>query len=300
MAAFLTVLALLIIAAILAIGLATWASKKSFTIRNIVAFALAAGSSYATGFVLNTWLLTLTGGILPGNVLWPSFTWLAIAFACVVAGFHTAGSPYVVAIPFLLNATLALLVALSSREVVFIAMPLLLGAVGTFLYQRHRLVSTTQVTGIRQGPARIPTHESFAVGMYRLDIPIRDHEGLVEFSPQEYETMGRQFDGEKNYNAPDVLFLGRSWNLMLQTVNGKISKIAPYLVLTSKPEANSVALETLQHCTEQLGKPVEQKSGFYIWDTTDGNVVLQTGETEKGPTIGLFVTSRSIRTFKRL
>jgi len=298
--AFLTVFALLLLVTIVAVGLAAWASKKAAAIRNIVAFALAAGSSYATGFVLEMWLLAITGGIPPSNVVWPSFTWLSIAFACVVAGFHTKGSPYTLAIPFLLNAALVSLFAPSTREILFIATPLLLGAVGTFLYQRHYLAPIMQLVDMPQGPPRTPTHESFSVGEYRLNASIHDHQGLVEFSPLEYATMGRQLEGEKNYRAPDVLFLGRSWNLMLQTVNGQILKIAPHLVLASKSEAKSVAVKTLQHCTEQLGEPAEQKTDLYIWDTTDGNVLLQTGENEVGPIVGLFLTSHAVRNFKRL
>jgi hypothetical protein len=35
-----------------------------------------------------------------------------------------------------------------------------------------------------------PTHTSFAVGPYRLDAPIGDLTGLVEFSAEEYAAMG--------------------------------------------------------------------------------------------------------------
>lgn len=105
---------------------------------------------------------------------------------------------------------------------------------------------------------------SFAVASYRLDTPIGDLTRTVEFSAEEYATMGRQFQGERSYNAPPVHFLGHLWSVMLQTVNGQISKIAPYIELTSKPEANRIAMETLQFCVEQLGTPAEQKPGFSL------------------------------------
>src|SRR5262249_10296517 len=124
--------------------------------------------------------------------------------------------------------------------------------------------------------------------------------GLVEFSPSEYSTMGSFFQGEQNFNAPPVNFLGRQWKVMLQTVNGQICKIAPYLLLTDKQEANVIAMETLNYCFGKLGKPAEQQTGLFIWDTTDGNVVLQTGEIADGLAISLFLTSRAIRNFKRL
>jgi hypothetical protein len=112
--------------------------------------------------------------------------------------------------------------------------------------------------------------------------------------------MPRLFKGERSYNAPPVHFLGRLWGLMVQTVNGRITKIAPHLEFTAKSEANRLAMQTLQYCTEQLGKPSQQKTGLFIWDTTDGNTVLQTGELPVGLAINLFLTSRSQRSLERL
>ena len=87
---------------------------------------------------------------------------------------------------------------------------------------------------------------------------------------------------------------------MLGTVHGKVYKIAPYLELENKQEANSIAMETLQHCTEQLGQPFFAEDRPIIWDTNDGNVVLQTAETSEGLAINLFITSRAVRNFKLL
>ncbi len=124
---------------------------------------------------------------------------------------------------------------------------------------------------------KTPMQASFPIGKYRLDASIDGLAGLVEFSATEYATIGRQFEGEKNYNAPEVTFLGRPWKLMLGTVQGRIYKIAPYLELRTKQEANPVAMATLQYCIEQLGKPSSQETGLFIWDTTDGNVILADG-----------------------
>jgi hypothetical protein len=144
------------------------------------------------------------------------------------------------------------------------------------------------------------TRASFGIGVYRLDDSVAAFADLAELSPAEYATMGRQFEGEKNYNAPPTSFLGRLWNVNLQSVNGQICKIAPYLVLPNREQANPIALAALQYCREQLGEPSEQKTGLFSWDTTDGNVILQTGETADGLVISLFLTSRSIRNFARL
>jgi hypothetical protein len=139
----------------------------------------------------------------------------------------------------------------------------------------------------------------FAVGAYRINDIVPSIE-LREFSETEYKILGRQFKDEKNFNAPDVEFLGYSWNLQLGTVSGRIYKIAPYLLVTAKRDANIAAMVALQYCTEQLGKPLSQESGLFVWDTTDGNVILQTGEAAEGFSIGLFLTSNAVQRFERI
>lgn len=141
---------------------------------------------------------------------------------------------------------------------------------------------------------------SFPIGIYRLDSPIGGLTGLTEFTSTEYAQLARRYEGEKNYNAPPVVFLGHTWRAMLQTAYDQICKIALYMEQPGKPEAYAIVSRALQFCTEQLGKPVEQKAGLVVWDTTNGNVVLQTGETDEGLSIGLFLTSRSVRSYKLL
>jgi hypothetical protein len=139
----------------------------------------------------------------------------------------------------------------------------------------------------------------FPIGEYKLDMPVAGFPGLKEFSPTEYSVLGRPFDGETDFDAPPVVFLGRSWQLQLGTVHGKIYKIAPYLLLKDKQDANAAAMESLRHCTAKLGKPSEQRSGFFVWDASDGNVVLQTAEVLDGFSVNMFLTSRSARTFTK-
>jgi hypothetical protein len=111
--------------------------------------------------------------------------------------------------------------------------------------------------------------------------------------------IGRPFEGETDYDAPPVLFLEHSWQLQLGTVKGKIFKIAPYLQFTDKEAANEVAMKTLTYCTEEFGKPTEQRTGFFVWDAADGNVILQTGEIGDGFFVNLFLTSGLVKSFKR-
>src|SRR6266566_2055268 len=87
-----------------------------------------------------------------------------------------------------------------------------------------------------QGKAAPP--ETFAVGRYKLDGSVEGLGGLIEFSPSENAAMGRQFVGEKNYNAVPVSFLGRPWEVMVQAVHGRICAIAPYLLLANRRDAD--------------------------------------------------------------
>ena len=141
---------------------------------------------------------------------------------------------------------------------------------------------------------------SFPIGGYSLNMTLREGAPLRELSPAEYEVMGRQFVGETIYHAPAVEFVGKQWKLTLGAVRGRLYKIAPFLELRNKNEANEAAFAALAFCNEQLGKPAEQRSGLFAWDTTDGNVILQTAEARDGFAVNLFLTARSVREFQRL
>lgn len=141
---------------------------------------------------------------------------------------------------------------------------------------------------------------SFPIGAYSLNMILIEGPPLREFSAAEYEIMGRQFVGEKIYHAPEVEFIGSPWNLTLGAVQGKLYKIAPFLKLRNKNEANEAAFGALTFCNDQLGKPAKERTGFFMWDTTDGNVILQTAEAKDGFAVNLFLTASSVRDFQRL
>lgn len=150
-----------------------------------------------------------------------------------------------------------------------------------------------------QGKAR--PRDSFTVGRFKLDGSIEGLGGLIEFSPSEYAAIGRQFVGEKNYNALPVSFLGRPWEVMVQAVHGRICAIAPYLLLADRRDADRIATETFRYCVEELGNPAErQQTDFFRWRTRDGSVMLRTEETADGFRIGLFLTSSSVSHLQRL
>ncbi len=72
------------------------------------------------------------------------------------------------------------------------------------------LVARTKAQNTNPSPRHL-----FPVGEYRLDAPVNGLAGLKEFSTEEYAVMGRHFEGEIDYNAPPVDFLGRQWQLRL-------------------------------------------------------------------------------------
>jgi hypothetical protein len=80
----------------------------------------------------------------------------------------------------------------------------------------------------------LSTRASFAIGPYNLDMSIVGLEGLVEMTSAEYKVLPKTFRGDKVFKAPDVSFLGFSWNMMLGVVEGKIYKISPSLMLQGK------------------------------------------------------------------
>lgn len=177
----------------------------------------------------------------------------------------------------------------SRRSNIVIAIPILLVAnLGSIWPSEQSKV------GIAQSNSHI-----FPIGKYALGGRADTMSGLTEFSATEYSYMPKQFVGEANYNAPPATFLGRPWSMSLGTVNGRIYKIAASAELTSKTEANEAASVVFKYCSERLGKPIEQKNGITIWDTPDGNVILQTAEAAGMFAVNLFLTSREVRNFRR-
>lgn len=131
----------------------------------------------------------------------------------------------------------------------------------------------------------------------RLD---RGARGLIEFSPSEYAALGRQFVGERDYDALPVDFLGHSWDVMVQAVHGRISAIAPYLLIKNREEAHRAAKQIFQHCVEALGEPAERETESFRWRTSDGTVMLKTETTPEGFKIGLILTSSAVHHFRRV
>ena len=138
---------------------------------------------------------------------------------------------------------------------------------------------------------------SLPIGKYRLNMALEDVTGLTEFTQAEYKIYCRQFQGERNYNTPAVDFLKRQWKVALGTVGGRVYKIALYFESVSRGTVTDVSTDVMEYCQQRLGKPTEQNDTLFIWDASDGNVVLQLGKAGNTYQINFFQTSRNVRTF---
>src|SRR5579884_2533320 len=74
--------------------------------------------------------------------------------------------------------------------------------------------------------AGTPNCVPLPIGTYTLNMSIHGLSGLTEFTDAEYSIYERQFDGEKDFNAPAMTFLKRQWKVSLGTVKGIVYKIA--------------------------------------------------------------------------
>jgi hypothetical protein len=165
------------------------------------------------------------------------------------------------------------------------------------------LVSVTVVWANRVGQkaknekANIATSASLPIDKYKLDMSIQQLSGLTEFSDTEYALLGRNFDGERSFHAPGIKFIYRQWKVDLGTVKGMVYKIALYFESDNRDTVTNVSADLMIYCQQLLGKPSEQKETIYIWDTSDGNVIMQLGKVESTYMINLFETSRSVKRF---
>ncbi len=283
--------AVVVLGGVVLLTLLSWIRETRPVWRNTTGFLVALGAAYAASFALGLFIGASVGFYPLHPLTIPVFTWSGLAVALHGSARFVSSSNRSVSLPYVIVGGIATMTGIlgSHRYSILVGAPLILFALVSLGFGKQ---GTSQAESF-------PARPSFPVGQYKLDASVEGMTGLIEFSTAEYAIMGRQFEDERNYNAPAVMFLGRQWKLQLGTVHGKIYKIAPYILLKEKKEANVVAMDTLRFCTEKLGKPSEQKTGLFVWDTSDGNVVLQTAETAEGLAVNLFLTSRSVRKFKQ-
>src|ERR1035437_2377721 len=179
------------------------------SVRGVLSFVFGAVAAYSLSFGLDLLVASATGyySTRPygAGLLWAS---MGALFHVVARRIST--SKYPVVIPYSLFGGLAVLSGVIGphRFNVLVGLPLIVVAT---LYARQ---------GTTGGSA--PQATSFPIGAYALGASIQGIKGLVEFSPQEYALMPREFKGGANFNAPPAMFLGRSWKMSIGAAIGHI------------------------------------------------------------------------------
>jgi hypothetical protein len=289
--AFLEFVAIVLLGVVALSAVLGWIKQAHPRWRDLAAFMVAAGAAYSGSFALDMSIGAFLGYYSFSPLTLPVFAWsgIAIALHCFARSASVRG--LWIALPYLGFGGLAVSTGLLGPHKFNIAvgMPLIVFAIFSLL-----LGSKSAAQNGSTSASHI-----FPVGEYKLDAQVPNLPNLKEFTRAEYSVLGRPFEGETDYDAPPVIFLEYSWQLQLGTVKGKIYKIAPYLRFTDKQDANAVAMTILTYCTGAFGKPTDQRTGFFVWDTIDGNVILQTGEIADEFYVNLFLTSKSVRSFKR-
>jgi tetratricopeptide (TPR) repeat protein len=131
-----------------------------------------------------------------------------------------------------------------------------------------------------------------SVGRYKLGMPANSFTGLTELSSAEYALMA-PLVGERIYHAQPAEFLGETWQVMLGVAQGHVSKISPYRTVRDQRTAAKLAAKVSAFFRAQLGPPKEE-GGLRMWDASDGNAILQTGQLGTDFFVTVFLTSRSL------
>ena len=90
--------------------------------------------------------------------------------------------------------------------------------------------------------------------------------------------FGRDSLQETIYHADPTEFLGRAWEIMVGTIEGKIYQLGASLSFSAN-KAEKEMSELIRNIYERfemfLGTPTEETRGNIIWDTETGKVIFQ-------------------------
>lgn len=141
------------------------------------------------------------------------------------------------------------------------------------------------------------------IGNYYLTQDIKTANGLKEFSDEEYLAseqvgMSRTLEDEKMFNGFVTNFASVPWeSTMIGSTKGKIYKIALQIMCTDKQKAKQVLNSTAGFINIEIGKYNEHSffSNRYIWDTSEGNIILNRMSRYNIHAVNLIFTSNIIR-----
>jgi hypothetical protein len=125
---------------------------------------------------------------------------------------------------------------------------------------------------------------------------------LVELTPTEKEALNPavEFKNERIYHAPHAEFAGASWDIILGAVNRRVYKISALLMLQSREQRDTMWRNVNGQFRTMLGAPASTTATITMWDTEDGNVVVNRTEGGGAYALVLTLTSRAVRGFVRI
>ena len=141
------------------------------------------------------------------------------------------------------------------------------------------------------------------IGNYFLTQEINSAQGLIEFSEEEYFMaenleMKRILEDEKMFNGSSVEFASVPWeSTTIGSTKGRIYKICLQLNNASKKNAKKVLNTVVDFINKEIGRYNEHPflSDKYIWDTTEGNIILYRMSRFNIHSVNIFFTSNIIR-----
>jgi hypothetical protein len=259
----------------------------------VIAILLACISAYSLSFALDMLIGGLVG-VYPATAFLPVVTWSGLCAVTLLAALKLNGLKSGLWVPFCVFGAVAIIGGIIGTHRynlsvggLVLVQAVLIGAAK----RKRRMTGTTQERGgpkIRKGHA--PT-----IGPYHLDMNLADLSKLVELTPVEKRALNIavEFKNERIYHAQPAEFAGASWDIVLGAVDGRVYKVSALLAFDSREQRNGPRrnLDGLLQTT--LGTPATATATVIIWDTVDGNVVMNDGEV--GGVFGLVLTLTSLQ-----
>jgi hypothetical protein len=265
-----------------------------------VTFVGVGAGAYAASFASDMVTMAWTGELPPASVVWPCLTWSLIAFCSLMV---CAGRPVpfaALATPFWLLGGLAMFSSLIHPRNLVTAIALIVGGIayGSVAAQRSAGSGAAEERvkpKVRRGTA--PT-----IGPYHLGMNTSEASKLVELTPAKKKALNPvvEFKGERIYNAPPANFAGTNWEIVLGAVDNRVYKVSALVVLDNRDRRDTMWRNLNDLLRTPLGSPASAEANIVLWDTEDGNVVMNRADADGAYAVVLTLTSSAASNFVRI
>lgn len=111
------------------------------------------------------------------------------------------------------------------------------------------------------------------IGIYARGEELVSDRSVTEMSAAEY-VLPRMYHEETILQAPNVVYLGRPWTLLMGTIQNRIYKVLAQFTGTEN-DAHIAYVETYRSCVKQFGTTNGTVGGSGAkWKTPFGNILL--------------------------